>query len=189
MGNHIVYIEGNIAAGKTTVLGELEKRGYTVVREAVDEWTFFERCKKDAKRWSTTFETQVMLSMVRKIEEKVKTARKWPVFVERSIASAYVFSKVAFVNGAIEKEELDLLADLGRALSERLNMYSSSSLYLDCSPQVCRERIARRARKGEEGITTEYLECIEKMHGTEWIMIDATQCTEAVVEDVLRHTT
>jgi deoxyadenosine/deoxycytidine kinase len=33
-----IVIDGNIGAGKTTQLGLLEKIGYTVRREAIDDW-------------------------------------------------------------------------------------------------------------------------------------------------------
>lgn len=187
MGNHIVYIEGNIGAGKSSVLDILESRGYSVVREAVDEWTFYSKYRSDPKRWCTTFEVQVMLSMVEKIENKLKTTRKWPIFVERSIMTAYIFSKVAFKRQTISREELKILHDLCVVMTDRFSMYSTTDLYLQCPVEECLERIKKRGRPGEEGITKDLLDDIEKMHGTGWTMIDATVSPEEVATEVLRH--
>lgn len=41
-------------------------------------------------------------------------------------------------------------------------------IYLKCSPELCLERIRQRGRKGEEGISLDYLRKVHERH-QEWL--------------------
>lgn len=193
LGPHIVYVEGNIGAGKTELLGELEKHGYTVVREAIDEdWTLFERYKKDPKRWCTVFQLQVSLSITKRIEDAVKGHRgPWPIFVERSILSAYLFAKVAKEVDFLSATELEIVREFSRMLNQRFDGYIQHTLFLECPVDTCLERIKKRGRKGEEKIDKDYLNQIQAAYQeakeSDWVTINAMQMQRFVLLDVLKQ--
>ena len=56
-----VVIDGNIGSGKTTQLGLLEKTGYTVRREAIQDWPL-EEFYKDPARWAFLLHTSILLT-------------------------------------------------------------------------------------------------------------------------------
>jgi deoxyadenosine/deoxycytidine kinase len=64
------------------------------------------------------------------------------------------------------------------------------NVYIRTPPSVCHQRINKRARSGEEGITLEYLQRCHDLHDN-WLMgksyvIDGTLPTSAIVEKVMR---
>ena len=56
-----VVIDGNIGSGKTTQLGLLEKKGYTVRREAIHDWPLDE-FYTDPARWAFLLHMNILLS-------------------------------------------------------------------------------------------------------------------------------
>lgn len=195
--NHIVYIEGNIGAGKTELLNNLEKHGYTVVREAIaDEWSLFEKYKEDPKRWCASFQHQVCVSITKNIEAALSNHRafgRWPIFVERSILTAYLFASVAHDNKQLSTEELNVLRDVSRLLHQRFDGYYASTLYLSCSTKTCLERIKKRARPGEDTIDENYLLQLERAHTkameSNWITVDAEASPNIVASHVMLQVT
>ncbi len=190
-GPCIVYIEGNIGAGKSELLDNLAAKGYTVVKEAIEEdWTLFEKAKNDPKRWTTPFQLQVSLSIAKRIEDAVKGHRgPWPIFVERSIVSAYLFALVAHSCGNLTQTETEIIREFSLLLNQRFDWYTTSTIMLECPVATCLERIKQRNRPGEEATTEDYLEKVERVHGEAieptWDVVDATQNPEKVLADVL----
>lgn len=190
-GPCIVYIEGNIGAGKSELLDNLAAKGYTVVKEAIEEdWTLFEKAKKDPKRWCTPFQLQVSLSIAKRIEDTIKGHRgPWPIFVERSIVSAYLFALVAHRCGNLSKTETEIIQDFSILLNQRFDWYTTATIMLDCPVEMCLERIKHRNRAGEEKTSEEYLQMIEDVHKeaieSTWDVVDARQAPEVVLKNVL----
>jgi deoxyadenosine/deoxycytidine kinase len=189
---HIVYVEGNIGSGKTDLLNELEGKGYVVVRESITEdWTLFPVYKKDPAKWCLAFQLQVSISITDRIETAIKNHRgPWPIYVERSILSTYIFAKVANECEFITNTELEIIRRFSLMLNQRFDGYFTKTLFLQCPVDTCLSRIEDRNRKGEENITAEYLEKVEGEHDAtieaHWIMIDAKQSQMFVVNDVLK---
>ena len=73
MSPKIISIEANIGAGKSTLLNRLEKRGYTVVYEPIDEWThgdnLLQHMYQDPKRYMLTFQTYALTTRVKALRE------------------------------------------------------------------------------------------------------------------------
>jgi deoxyadenosine/deoxycytidine kinase len=79
-----VVIDGNIGSGKTTQLNLLEKVGWTVQREPIDDWPL-ELFYKDKSRWALLLQMKILQTL-----QPVKT--KDVVVYERCLLSTrYVF--------------------------------------------------------------------------------------------------
>ena len=66
----IVSIDGNIGAGKSTILAELNNMGYHVFPEDVESWgSFLEKLYVDPKRWAFTFQMRVIHSLYNQLTE------------------------------------------------------------------------------------------------------------------------
>jgi deoxyadenosine/deoxycytidine kinase len=65
----MVCVEGNIGAGKTTLIKRLKERGLTVSEEPVQEWTnmngynFLDLASKDPRNWSFEFQTLAAITV------------------------------------------------------------------------------------------------------------------------------
>lgn len=189
MGNvsikpRIVYIEGNIGSGKTTLLDQLELRGHCVVREPLDQWTLLEKRYDDPKRWAFAFQVQAMITLSDGIKQALQEHNI--VFVERSIASALVFSNVAFAEELITYEEFRLLQSVAALLCNRMPAVVSTTAYIECTPDECFTRWKKRNRSGET-LTHTYLQKVEDAHrrvSNHWMMLDG-MCDPATIADTL----
>jgi len=154
----ICCIDGNIGAGKSTVLDILKGRGYTVLKEDVEDWQpYLNLFYRDETRWALTLQMQVLQSIVSSYD-KIKDVNKI-VFVERDPESCMLFSKNSFKRGYMNKEEYNLFNtcyDLFKPWK------SDARIFLDVNVSTCLDRIKQRSRTGEDTVTEEYLTSLNK---------------------------
>jgi deoxyadenosine/deoxycytidine kinase len=97
----IVYVEGNIGAGKSSLLRELAAAGHCVVQEPVEDWA---EHLKLVYRDPLRLPMQCLLST--RIERLLKTlgasASDGTVYVERSMRSAQIFADLDPVDDAYQ---------------------------------------------------------------------------------------
>jgi len=177
----IISVEGNIGAGKTTFLENIEKilckEGNTkirILREPVDIWntikdkddgeTILSKFYKDPTKYSFAF--QVMAFSTR-LSELKRMFTEYPdceiLICERSLeADGYIFAKMLYEGGLMD----DVFYQIYQKIyQDSIHEYSLDGIiYLDISPNVCAERILKRSRDGEGGITLDYLQKCAKYH-------------------------
>ena len=98
----IYSIEGNIGAGKTTILKIIGKNfdDVTFVEEPVSQWqnlggdNLLEKFYKDPERWGFSFEFYSMLSKI-KCLLKASESEKNIVIIERSLLSNKIFFDIS----------------------------------------------------------------------------------------------
>jgi deoxyadenosine/deoxycytidine kinase len=181
----LVSIEGNIGAGKTTLLQKLRSNHpeWHSIDEPVDTWSkikneqgqsLFELYYHDRKRWSYTFQSCALLTRYENIEKKVQSILHQryhgiQIFLtERYLDTDYqVFTKKLFDEGSITKIEIELYERLLRHLRATATPLSAI-IHLKTPPLLCKDRIAIRGRSGEEAITLDYLESLNK-YQSKWI--------------------
>lgn len=192
-----VCIEGNVGCGKTTLLDFFKRKGSNgmgpfgdgIFMEPVESWrdvggeNLFHYLYKDPARYSLAFQTYVQLTMI-------KLHQKQPKLMERSIYSArYCFvenlSKLNYLS-KLEYNILDkwfhhlVLADQDQDFSNNklleFNLLSSPKgisikliVYLKCSPERVMERIKRRSRVEEKGISFDYIKSLHDLH-EDWLL-------------------
>ena len=149
-----VSIEGLIGVGKTTVLQELVKRRYSVAFENVDEWSLLPKMysTRDPKI-SALFEIQILCSLA---------AREPVDFTERSISSALGVFMPQLIH------DQDHVALIRQVVALASNEQPDVFVYLEADPQLCLRRIGNRQRKGEEGISLQYLRDLHAAH-LQWL--------------------
>jgi deoxyadenosine/deoxycytidine kinase len=180
----LVSIEGNIGAGKSTLINNLRERSsdWCIIDEPVGVWesvrnerheTLLEVFYKDRRRWSYTFQSCALLSRYQNIERAIKSrsGEGWSskpgqherIFItERCLDTDFnVFTKMLNDEGSIDMLEFDIYQRLFqhlRATSAPL----AGIIHVDTDPIECMRRIEGRSRGGEGGITVEYLQSIDK---------------------------
>jgi deoxyadenosine/deoxycytidine kinase len=92
------------------------------------------------------------------------------IVMERSLDADYhIFAKTMFEDGTLEKIEWDIYQYVTKL---RLASHGVSGvIWLDVPPKECLNRIQKRAREGEDGITLEYLCKCHTAHN-EWLSDD-----------------
>ena len=157
-------LDGNIAAGKTSLGRELQRRGYAVHFEDVEGWgDTLTRFYRDPGRWSYLLQTRILLSMHAARARARATAEaggRPVVFFERSPQSSLLFVEEAVAAGHMDACEHRAFLDLHAVLG----WTPDRVLWVDTPPSVCAERMARRGRAAEADVDVAYLERLDARH-------------------------
>lgn len=180
-----ISIIGNIGAGKSTLLKELCSKGYKVVYEPIEQWTFLPKFYEDMKRWSFTLQVEILQSFI-----NIDTIN---AIVERSPWEATnIFARNLYENGNMTLDEYTLLQNM-----TNYNEMPKLFIYLKSNPSICIERIKQRNRKCELNMSENY---IKQLHGLyeqavqvlqkkdyNVIVIDANQNKETLCTQVIEN--
>ena len=179
----MIYIEGNIGAGKSTFLKLFEEYlsqnlpHSMVLPEPVQAWmdtqdsngkSILEHYYEDQKKYGFTFQMNAFISRVNEIEE-MRKQNKLHYFVERSVyTDKNVFTLTNYKNGNINEIEHEVYQQWFNVFTEKFNLRPKAYIYLKASPETCAVRIKRRDRTGESSIPLEYLRELHILHDT-WL--------------------
>lgn len=169
MAPYICCIDGNISAGKSSVLSEIERRGYYVFKEDIDSWKWaLDNYYNDPERWGFTIQVAVLNSMMDQ-RAQILTLDTPFVFVERSPMSSMVFASVLAKRGYLNPDELALL----KAFHAKISWKPDMTLLLDTPLTTCFKRMGTRGRDCEEKVDISYLQDVE----------DAYKCLSPIMLD------
>ena len=164
----IYALEGNIGAGKTTIMKIICNRFNDVefVEEPVAQWqnlggmNLLDAFYSDPKRWGFSFE---FYSMLTKIQALLKAADsdKPIIIIERSILSNKVFMDLSKELGKLDKMEYCMLMNTYNFYLEHIYPNISGIIYLDTPVEECVRRITKRNRGEECTIEKSYLNALK----------------------------
>jgi len=160
-----ITIDGNIGAGKSTILSFLRDMGtYAIHPEPVDEWIPFLVDMYENNKDSFEFQVKVWTDrcFMPNYSNKIVTC------IERSPHFQWnVFSKANYENGKLNNRQLNLLETLYHRPSYVPDFY----IYLQSNPSNCMERISKRNRDCEQGISYEYIKRIHELHESAYLAL------------------
>ena len=172
---YIVSIEGNIGSGKTTLIHELEKKlanmtsgkKYVFLREPLDIWNsiidsktdenILQKYYKEPTQYALAFQIMAYMTFHQRLVDAIKDADEDTVIIcERSLESSRnIFAKMLHEEDIIDDVNYQIL----EMFYEKMELIPVDAIvYLDTDVRTSSERIKQRGRKGEEDITSEYLE-------------------------------
>lgn len=177
-------VEGNIGAGKTTLIEAIEKlkldnTHICVLREPVHLWegildpesgeTVLQKFYKDPKKYAFSFQVMAFQTRLQEFRRILNENPECKILLcERSLeADANIFAKMLHDDGLIEP----MLYQIYRMMYESAltEFKLDGVVFLNIEPMTCSERIIKRNRNGEEGISHEYLEKCHQYH-TNWLV-------------------
>lgn len=182
----IITIEGNIGAGKSTFVETLKEKyknrnDILFLQEPVDVWSTISQNGKnmlelfyaEPKKYSFAFQIMAFTTRLKIIETAVLEAQMKGIriiFMERSLdADKNIFAKMLYDDGMMEHCMYQIYMQMSE---EGLKKYTADGIiWLNISPEICKERIVKRCREGEENIDIEYLQKCDSYH-KEWLSAD-----------------
>ena len=158
--NRYVVVEGAIGAGKTSLAKMLAERFQAkLVLEEVEENPFLKDFYKDRTRFA--FQTQMHFLFSR--YQQQRTLSQMELFSERMVAD-YLFAKDRiFASLNLSDRELALYEKMVGWLELDV-MKPDVVVYLQASPDVLLERIARRGRPFERDVDRDYIKQLNEAY-------------------------
>ncbi len=170
---HVLVIEGNIGAGKSTFLRLLsEHLNVDPVFEPHDKWqnvgdgeNLLEKFYTDIRRWAYTFQTYAFVTRVLEQEKQLKKCITGVQVLERSVYSdRYCFAKNCYEMGVMQPLEWQLYRDWFTWLVEGYTTKPTGFIYLQTDPSVCYDRLRQRNRHEEATVPLDYLRRLHEKH-------------------------
>jgi deoxyadenosine/deoxycytidine kinase len=180
----IIFIEGNIGAGKSTVLELLKDKlasssspssQWVILKEPVEEWchvrdtetgrNILELYYDDPSKYATTFQNVIIQSkqtIYLQILKAVSSGANTTFVLERSFYSDYwVFVRMLVASGVMTSLDDSYFRKWFDTINSLFAAIPIHIVYIHTPVDVCAFRIRRRSRPGEEKIEKSYLESIE----------------------------
>jgi deoxyadenosine/deoxycytidine kinase len=200
----LISIEGNIGAGKSTILEHLEKhlsvrlpaKKVLFLKEPLDIWENFhdeagnnilQKFYANQVRYAFTFQVMAFITRLSLLRQAIKNNPEVDIIViERSLcADKNIFMNMLHGDKIVEKIEFDIY---NKWYAEYIEKYRVDAvIYMDSNPEVCNQRINKRNRNGEDNIPLDYLKKCRDFH-TKWLIDTACDEVRIVAEYVTAHT-
>ena len=184
----IISIEGNIGAGKSTILEQLEKyvnskNGFNnkimFLKEPVDIWeaikddetgeNILQKFYSDPHKYAFSFQVMAYATRLRLIRKAVRENPECDIIIcERSLeADKQIFAQMLSDDGVIGNVEYKIYKQFCTEFSDEFGL--SGVIYIDADAEVCSNRINKRRREGEDAIPLEYLQKCKNYHD-QWLI-------------------
>jgi deoxyadenosine/deoxycytidine kinase len=169
MMKHLVLVAGNISAGKTSLTERVGSRlGWRTAFESVGDNPYLAEFYADMAQWA--FHLQVFFLGHRARQHQALAEGPQSAIADRSIyEDAYIFARALHHLGNLSERDYVSYRTVFDLVMEGLPK-PDLLLYLKAPVEVLMERIRRRGRDMERGITAEYLRLLDRFY-EEWLAV------------------
>ncbi len=167
MPKRLILLAGNIGAGKTSLTERIgEKLGWTAAFESVADNPYLPDFYQSMRDWS--FHLQIYF-LGHRAEQHIQLANlPESAILDRSIyEDAHIFARALHHMNNLSDRDYEAYLRLYRLIVEHLPR-PDLLIHLQAPVPVLMERIRRRARNIETGISEDYLALLERFY-EEWI--------------------
>ncbi|MBT3336979.1 MAG: deoxynucleoside kinase [Anaerolineae bacterium] len=167
MTKHLVVVAGNIGVGKTSLTERMGDRlGWRTDFESVADNPYLSEFYDDMRKWSFHLQVFFLGHRAEQYLEAAQDARS--SILDRSIfEDNYIFARALHHLNNINERDYQSYRRLFNLVVEGLPR-PDLLVYLKAPVDVLMERIERRARGMETGITSEYLSLLDSFYD-EWL--------------------
>jgi deoxyadenosine/deoxycytidine kinase len=143
-----VEICGNIASGKTTLCKNLTLKGFTPIFENFQKNPFIKKFYEDPGEFS--FETEITFLL------QHYHAIKLQLSSHLVVCDFSLFQDIAYADVNLEGNRHKLFLEMAVELQNEI-LFPSKLIHIRCPEDILIERIKKRNREIEKGLTIEYL--------------------------------
>ena len=180
-----VGIAGMIGAGKSTLATTLgEHLGFDVYYEPVQDNEYLEDFYRDTAKYSFGMQVYLLNRRFQQHQEIIWKSRS--AIQDRTIYEDSIFAKMLVEIGLMDERDYRTYTSLFQHMSNFM-CRPNVIIYLDVKPQRSFERIQKRSRGVESGITLEYLQALYA--GYEAFIADISRTIPVITVDYDRFGT
>lgn len=167
MAKHLVLVAGNIGAGKTSLTERIgERLGWWTGYESVADNPYLSDFYSDMLTWSFHLQVFFLGHRAEQYLDAANDARS--AILDRSIyEDAHIFARALHHLGNLAERDYLAYRRLFELVVDSLPP-PNLLIYLHAPVEVLMDRIRRRARNMEAGITSEYLSLLEAFY-SDWL--------------------
>lgn len=167
MAKKLILVAGNIGSGKTSLTERIgERLGWRTAYESVADNPYLPHFYNDMKTWS--FHLQVFFLGHRAKQHLEMAQDPHSAIIDRSIyEDAFIFARALNHMGNLSDMDYHTFLEVFDLLVSTLPV-PSMLVYLKCPVPVLLQRIHKRGRDIESGISAEYLSLLESYYD-DWI--------------------
>ena len=167
MAKRLILVAGNIGSGKTSLTERIGGRlGWRTAYESVADNPYLPNFYADMRSWS--FHLQIFFLGHRAQQQIDMWTDSRSAIIDRSIyEDAYIFARALYHLGNLSELDYNSYRKVFDLVVKSLPS-PSLLVYLKAPVSVLMERIKRRARETETGITAEYLNLLDTFYD-DWI--------------------
>jgi deoxyadenosine/deoxycytidine kinase len=184
----LVSLEGNIGAGKSTIIDTLKQKyandpRFVFVDEPVQLWeqicdksgkNMIQKYYENPKRYAFAFQIMAFQTRLQLLKEAMDYAEDHEavttIIMERSLDADYhIFAKMLSEEGLMDEVEYEIYVQMSTNVLKEYGV--DGIIWLDTDYEECFRRIVKRAREGEEAIEMRYLRKCSEYH-VEWLGAD-----------------
>ena len=173
----ILFVEGNIGSGKSTLVKEAydnykDNDDVYFLQEPVEQWKeivdengidIITNYYKDQKKYGFKFQMMAYITRLKDLRNIIKEKKYKLIICERSLyTDKNVFAQMLYDDKIIDEIGFTIYSEWFECFMN--DFPESKYVYLKTDPEVCEERIKKRARKGEECIPLDYLKSLHNYH-------------------------
>lgn len=158
-----IVIDGIIASGKSTQLNLLEKRGFTVQREPIDEWPL-DLYYSDPERWGFLFQMLIL--------QTLKTLPGFVIYERSPLSSKEVFWEI------MKKTELE--DKVYKTAFLWMGWIPDVYIFIDTPVHIAYSRLKNRKQEGDSSVTYEYLEELNSKYKK--MFSEAVTCDKYIID-------
>jgi deoxyadenosine/deoxycytidine kinase len=158
-----IAVEGNIGAGKSTVLdalggpGGVRGLGVPVLQEPLDQWgPLLDAFYASPSEFGLAFSLKVLAGFDAAHRHETCIVERCP------LSCRHVFTQMLFHDGHLTQEEWDLFKEY----ADTLGWAPDAIVYIDTPAHVCLERVRSRARACEAQVDLVYMRRLEFQYDT-----------------------
>ena len=186
-----IVFDGNIGCGKSKLINTIltnNSINLPIYNEPLNDWKeWLELFYSDIGKYAFGFQMRVLKSHLDK-----KNIQQG-LFERSPLSCQQVFGKLLYEDKYMSELEWNLTNEF----NEDYGWLPNVVVYLNCTPDICYERICKRNRNGEDTISLDYLKKVhnkyEQLYNSEInkkiiiITIDASKPPESVYESVMEQ--
>lgn len=157
--NTYIVIEGNIGAGKTTLVNRMAKEtGARKVLEQYADNPFLPKFYTQPEKYSFQLELSFLAARYHQLHKELSNR---DLFQPRTLADYYFVKSLIFAKATLSADEYKLYHSLFSIIHKQLPV-PDLYVYLHLTPERLLHQIKERGRPYEQHITKEYLSSIQK---------------------------